>query len=283
MRKRWLGIAGLFCFSCCGFGQDLLDLLPDQPGALICWTEARSAPRLLRIHYLKAALNAPGLQIVSLPGDDPDGPGPAESKLTPPTELFTKFHVLAAVNANAFAPLAGDPGNIPNWVEGLPVNIQGMVISAGKTISPNESGRMPFWVDAFQRPRIGAPAATEKAAEAVADWNSPLLMDSRVIPKPEDRILHPRTALGFDESGAWLLLVVVDGRQPGFSEGVSLYELADILRSHGCSQAINLDGGGSSIMLVREPGKEVRTVNSPSGKSHRPIPVMLGIRKAALP
>jgi large repetitive protein len=71
----------------------------------------------------------------------------------------------------------------------------------------------------------------------------------------------------------------VDGRQPGFSEGVTLCELAKILQSQKCSQSINLDGGGSSIMLVQEPGKDVRTVNSPSGKTPRPVPVMLGIRK----
>jgi exopolysaccharide biosynthesis protein len=115
-------------------------------------------------------------------------------------------------------------------------------------------------------------------AEAVADWFTPLLTDNRIVPDPADRVLHPRTALGFDDSGTWLLLAVVDGRRPGFSEGVSLYELAQILQERGCTQSINLDGGGSSIMLIQEPGKEVRTLNSPSGKAHRPVPVMLGIR-----
>ena len=96
---------------------------------------------------------------------------------------------------------------------------------------------------------------------------------------PSDAALHPRTALGFDDSGLWLLLVVVDGRQPGFSEGVTLYELANILLAEGCSRSINLDGGSSSILLVRDPGGEVRTVNSPSGAEHRPIPLMLGVRR----
>ena len=62
---------------------------------------------------------------------------------------------------------------------------------------------------------------------------------------------------------------------------MTLYELAGILKARGCSQAINLDGGGSSIMLVQEPGHGVRTVNSPSGKEPRPVPVMLGVRRRA--
>jgi len=117
-------------------------------------------------------------------------------------------------------------------------------------------------------------------AEAVADWFSPLLIDSRIVSDAADRALHPRTALGFADSGAWLLLVVVDGRQPGYSEGVTLNELAEILRSQNCRQSINLDGGGSSIMLIQEMGKDIRAFNSPSDKPFRPVPVMLGVRKS---
>lgn len=64
--------------------------------------------------------------------------------------------------------------------------------------------------------------------------------------------------MGFNDHGTWLLLVVIDGRQPGLSEGVTLYELAIILQSLGCNQSINMDGGGGSIMLIRNAGGEVR-------------------------
>ena len=62
---------------------------------------------------------------------------------------------------------------------------------------------------------------------------------------------HPRTGVGYSEDEKTLFLVVVDGRQPGFSIGVSLYELADIMINLGCYQAVNFDGGGSSCMVVR--------------------------------
>lgn len=60
---------------------------------------------------------------------------------------------------------------------------------------------------------------------------------------------HPRTAAGVTASGE-LLLVTVDGRNPGVSRGVSLPEMASILIRYGAVQAINLDGGGSSTMVV---------------------------------
>ena len=283
MRKLCLCIVTLLLFCCSGFCQDVLDLLPDKPGALVYWTESQSVPRPLKIHYLKAALTASALEVFAIPGDDPDGPGPAESRLTMPTDLFRKYNALAAVNANAFAGLAGDKASGPDWFEGRAVDIHGTVVSGSKVISPIEDNRASFWLDVLQKPHIGTPPPLATAAEAVADWFSLLLTDSRIVPDSADRVLHPRTAVGFDDTRSWLLLVVVDGRQPGFSEGVSLYELAQIFQAQGCTQSLNLDGGGSSIMLVREPGKDIRTVNSPSGKTHRPVPVMLGIRRSAHP
>jgi exopolysaccharide biosynthesis protein len=276
--KRLLGIFSLILISCFGLCQDTLDIFPDHPGSLTYWTEIRSDPRPIRIYFLKVELND-GLEVFTLPGEDPDGPGPAESQLTYPNDLFRKFHALAAVNANAFAGLSNDKAAAADWYEGRPVDIHGIIASARKIISPIEDSRTSFWIDTLGKPHIGTPKSLDSVSEAVADWFSPLLIDSKIIPDSADQALHPRTALGFNDSGAWLLLVVVDGRQPGFSEGVTLYELAKILQSQKCSQSINLDGGGSSIMLVQEPGKDVRTVNSPSGKTPRPVPVMLGVRK----
>jgi len=70
---------------------------------------------------------------------------------------------------------------------------------------------------------------------------------------------HPRTAVGFNQDSTKLYFFAVDGRQPGFSVGMSLFELADYMLEWGIYQGINLDGGGSTTMVVR--GK---VANSPS-------------------
>ncbi|MEU1622506.1 phosphodiester glycosidase family protein [Streptomyces sp. NPDC005722] len=62
-------------------------------------------------------------------------------------------------------------------------------------------------------------------------------------------VRQPRTMAGIDRRGR-LLLVTVDGRQPGVSEGFTLGEAARFMRSLGAVQALNLDGGGSSAMVV---------------------------------
>jgi hypothetical protein len=279
MKKILIVAAALF--ACCsrGLPADVLDLFPDKPGTLTCWTETRSDLRPVRIHFLKVALDSGVLEVRTLAGEDPDGDGPAESRLTPPEQLFERYQALAAVNANAFAGLEPGTSPYPNWYEGQPVDVHGLVVSRGTIVSPVERGRTPFWLDPQQKPHIGDPAPRDLVQEAVSDWFSPLLAASQIVADASDAALHPRTALGFDDNGKWLLLVVVDGRQPGSSEGVTLYELANILLAQGCSHSLNLDGGGSSILLVRESGGDVRTWNRPSGGEHRPIPVMLGVRK----
>jgi exopolysaccharide biosynthesis protein len=77
---------------------------------------------------------------------------------------------------------------------------------------------------------------------------------------------HPRTAIAKLASGR-LLLVTVDGRQPGVSVGMSLDMLAELLLEFGAVEAINLDGGGSTTMVVKN-----QVVNKPSDQTgERPV------------
>lgn len=70
---------------------------------------------------------------------------------------------------------------------------------------------------------------------------------------------HPRTAIGITRDQKNVFLVTIDGRQPKISIGADLYELAEFMAKLGCWTAMNLDGGGSTTMVV---GNEVK--NSPS-------------------
>lgn len=70
---------------------------------------------------------------------------------------------------------------------------------------------------------------------------------------------HPRTAVGFSQDSTKLYFFTVDGRQPGYSVGMSLFELADYMLGWDVYQGVNLDGGGSTTMVVRG-----NVVNSPS-------------------
>ena len=75
---------------------------------------------------------------------------------------------------------------------------------------------------------------------------------------------EPRTALGYNADT--LFLIVVDGRQPKYSTGLTLYELASILIELGATEAINLDGGSSSTFVVNDV-----VINKPSGQREREV------------
>lgn len=72
---------------------------------------------------------------------------------------------------------------------------------------------------------------------------------------------NPRTAIGYTKDND-LILVAVDGRE-GSSVGMTLYELANFMKSLGCVNAINLDGGGSTVMYV--DGMIVNKPHQPGG------------------
>ena len=75
---------------------------------------------------------------------------------------------------------------------------------------------------------------------------------------------EPRTALGYNADT--LFLIVADGRQPKYSTGLTLYELAGILIDLGATEAINLDGGSSSTFVVNDA-----VINKPSGQREREV------------
>lgn len=74
------------------------------------------------------------------------------------------------------------------------------------------------------------------------------------------RFRHPRTMVGWNRAGD-ILLVTVDGRQPGISAGMTMAEAAELMIGLGATDALNLDGGGSTTFVVRG-----RVMNRPSDR-----------------
>ena len=84
---------------------------------------------------------------------------------------------------------------------------------------------------------------------------------------------HPRTAIGYTRDGTMIILAI-QGRMKGLAEGATLPQMAKIMVDLGCVEAMNLDGGGSSCMLIN--GKETIKPSDPNGQ--RPVPAVLVIK-----
>jgi hypothetical protein len=93
-------------------------------------------------------------------------------------------------------------------------------------------------------------------------------------------VRHPRTAVGIAAGGRRILLVTVDGRQAPYSDGMTLRELAELFRTLGAADAINLDGGGSTTMVVRRKDGAFAIANRPSDREgERPVANALAVEQ----
>jgi hypothetical protein len=84
---------------------------------------------------------------------------------------------------------------------------------------------------------------------------------------------HPRTAVGYTANNE-LIMFVCEGRFPGRADGLTLPEMAKLMKQIGCVEALNLDGGGSSCLLIN--GKE--TIKPSDKEGQRPVPAVFMIR-----
>lgn len=217
-----------------------------------------AAPRPLRVHAVRVDLTAPGVAVGT---DASNGPAPEETDGLRTSTFLVREKCQVAINGAPFWPGQKE--------EGLPQNVVGLVVSRGEVVSPVDAqparAALVFrdGVAAIEAPPIGlAGVGTAVGGFGVVLRDGEPVRDETTPPDVLDG-RHPRTAVGVADEGSTLLLVVVDGRQPGYSEGVDLAELARLLRLLGADDGLNLDGGGTSTMVLAGPDGAPRQVNRP--------------------
>jgi hypothetical protein len=157
---------------------------------------------------------------------------------------------------------------------------------AAGTLPPGEivlAGRDQGAV-ALRSLQVGDPVQVEYAlipqsgaAPQLAVGGSPILRGGGPTERLDDRERAPRSAAGHSADGHRMYLVTVDGRQSD-SIGATLSELSALLGQLGATDAVNLDGGGSSTLVHRAPGAgAVTIVNDPSDSSPRLVPNGIGV------
>ena len=253
----------------------------------------------MRGYWAKVRLNHPKVTVrvtEPLSATESAEPVGTEALLKPVGEWRQAGGATLAVNANFFAKLIPGETNDPNrgWIPGLPVDVVGLSMSAGKVVSPPRviAGQgdpaLLFLPKGSARIAYATAADLDGVVNAVAgfgpsdDRNQPgtwLVTDgfntgatARVAPQ----VRHPRTAAGVSEDGHTLILVVVDGRQPGYSVGATLYDLGALMIRYGAKDAINLDGGGSTTFIY-QPLDGPAVLNRPSDGRGRAVANALGV------
>lgn len=192
------------------------------------------------IHIAKIDLRCPNLELIG---------SQAADKGTTVSDFAAKYQADVAINANFY------------WKDFTPI---GLVITDYKKISKygDVRSRVIFACNAQNHctiePKNRLTQINPKWRIAISGWHYYNAKTAKFECAAGDKVgcaqtiftgKHPRTLLGLDEKRQLLYLVVVEGRQLGFS-GLNLDELAQLAQSLGLTHAINLDGGGSSTMVV---------------------------------
>jgi exopolysaccharide biosynthesis protein len=217
--------------------------------------EAISSPRLAMIHTVHIDLQTAGIKVLVTP----------KTGAMNTSDFLEKFKLKLAVNASHFHPFYERSPWDYSPREGDPTNPIGEAISNGDRYSPAE----PDWPALCISGNNIANIVTEKACplgtkNAVA--GSDVLVANS---KPLENLIeakadkpYSRVAAAIDRKGQKLWLVVVDGKQPLYSEGLTKLELSKIIVKLGAHTAINLDGGGSTT-LVMATNNGTKVLNAP--------------------
>jgi exopolysaccharide biosynthesis protein len=206
------------------------------------------------------------------------------------TSGFAARHaVQLAINANYFYPFHNThPLNYEPHV-GQPVHVVGVAASQGRVYG-NPDKRMVI-LDLSRERRVSFEHPVGEVWQAISGLGY-VVRDGKPVQEhfADDgfnRIPYARMLAGADATGRSLLLLTVEGKQPGYSEGLTLEEAAKLLVEQGAHTGIQLDGGGSATLVRQEADGRVRRVNTPTNFRiagwERVVATHLGIHARRLP
>ena len=218
-----------------------------------------------RIGNLQAFATARFSNGLTIPVRDLNG-WPDAGKITALTHRFGNYYLLRAsemavvVKGGIIVAKPGG-GGVPIHPDGFTLVASGAARTYLESVARGGGAELqisaPGWNE-YADALGGGPRLVENGRINVTDLREAFRADVRVG-------LGPRTALGIDKYGRYIM-VVVDGRQGFYSTGLTLTELAATMQKLGAVNALNLDGGGSTAMSVRN-----RVVNRPSDGIERGV------------
>ncbi len=217
-------------------------------------------PHSMIAHVLIVDKKTEGLYFFVTPPDKVEG-GSVKARTT--SQFLREFDLTLAINGDGFTPWRSrGPADYYPHV-GDPVTPNGFAASRGK-----------IYADGLQNPTLEPTLYISRKNELTFNHipnkifhaisgDRMLIQGGEIIAELDDSKTDPRTAIGFNQNGRWVYLVVVDGRQPFYSEGATFQELAELLKDLGAFYAMSLDGGGSSTMVIKGKDGEPVILNSP--------------------
>jgi hypothetical protein len=239
----------------------------------------RVFPRPMIAHVLTIDTKTKGIEFLVTPPDS-KSETPLNARTT--SQFLQEFNVQIAINGGGFSPWwSHSPADYyPH--EGDPITPFGFTASNGDVYwvgDDTDIGTEPT-LYMGRRNTLSFNTRPGRVYNAISGDRMLVLKGERASDLDNEE-LDPRTAIGINRNGRYLYLIVVDGRQPFYSEGATFAELANLLIDQGAFMGMSLDGGGSSTMVIQDANGQPVILNSPIDNyipgRERPVGNHLGI------
>jgi len=221
----------------------------------------RYFPRAIVAHVVTIDTKIKGIQFLVTPADS-NSELPLNARTT--SQFLEEFGVQIAINGDGFSPWwSRSPGDYYPHA-GDPVAPLGFTASTGddywQGTELDEGERPTLYIS--RRNALNFNDKPNRVYSAISG-DRMIVLQGKPASGPDDSEREPRTAIGLNKNGRWLYLVVVDGRQPFYSAGISFADLAQLLVDQGAYTAMSLDGGGSSTLVIEGVNGAPLVMNSP--------------------
>jgi autotransporter-associated beta strand protein len=217
--------------------------------------------RIQKVFTLRVDLSDPTIEFFSTP-PTPNGTNETIGQIT--TDFVETYGVAVGVNANFFTPVT----NVANY----PRDLRGLAISQGSVVSLFQNSYPAALITRSNLVTFAAssPSNLSNVWTAVSGSDLILINGAAQLATCVTTFCleNPRTAVGLSQDGHYFYLMVIDGRQTGWSMGATLYETGQWLARFGAWNGLNLDGGGSTAMARLTNGTAV-LFNKPSDGEER--------------
>lgn len=238
----------------------------------------RYLPRPMIAHVLTIDTKEKGVEFLVTPPDS-ESETPLKARTT--SQFLEEFDLQIAINGGGFSPWwSRSPADYYPHV-GDPIAPAGFTASNGKAYwtTSNTEG-IPPALFISRRNALSFNNKPNRVHSAISG-DRMVVLKGEIASDLEGSEVEPRTAVGINRNGRYVYLVVVDGRQPFYSEGATFTELAQLLIDQGAYMAMSLDGGGSSTMVMEGDDGKPRILNSPIDHyipgTERPVGTHLGV------
>jgi hypothetical protein len=257
----WVGLLALILIAFVGLYYGMrplpVEMRQEIYPCVVYYRRVHYSPRMMVAHIATVDLTCKNIAVLVTPPEKGDKNEPLRARTT--SQFAAEFAVQVAVNGDGFTPW---------WSRSLfdyyphtgdPISPNGFAASRGKEYG--EVRGPTLYINSSKEASFGSPDRKIYFAISGQSW---LVQDKQPVPDLNDTLIAPRTAIGLDGPGTKLIIIVVDGRQPFYSEGVTVQEMAELMIFYGGDNAINLDGGGSTTLVIQDPQtKRYKVMNSP--------------------